>query len=196
MIRTVRILAVVALLTALLGHMILDRMMLLRDGKTIELEVVPVDPRSLFRGDYVILDYAISNINVRGLEGDKGFTANDLVFVTLIFDGENWVPLAAHKAPQPVKGDEVMIAGRVKWLRKMDCTPNPEAQERECRTVEDLQITYGIESFFVPEGIGRDLEDQRNAGALSVQVAIDEDGRAGIKSLLIDGRVLYEETLF
>ena len=43
-----------------LGWMIWDRTSLLANGREVVLDVVPVDPRSLFRGDYVILGYDIS----------------------------------------------------------------------------------------------------------------------------------------
>lgn len=50
-------LAVAGLQTAAIGHMVSDRVQLLRSGREIVLPIVPVDPRSLFRGDYVILSY-------------------------------------------------------------------------------------------------------------------------------------------
>jgi len=38
-------------------------------GKTILIRVVPVDPRDLFRGDYVILSYAFSRTPTSEIEG-------------------------------------------------------------------------------------------------------------------------------
>src|SRR5690606_26923443 len=59
--------ALVALLQAgALLWMIWDRASLLANGREIVLDVVPVDPRSLFRGDYVILGYDISRFNTEG----------------------------------------------------------------------------------------------------------------------------------
>ena len=50
------------ILTATLGWMTWDRISLLKNGREIVLAVTPVDPRSLFRGDYVILGYAITQV--------------------------------------------------------------------------------------------------------------------------------------
>lgn len=196
MMRIARVLAVAALMTLLLGQMIADRMMLLRDGTVIELQVTPVDPRSLFRGDYVILGYPISIVDVLPLEGDKGFNTNEPIFLTLSFDGSEWTPVAAHKKVHQVKTGEVVIAGRIDWRQTRKCGPIPDTSERECQTVEEMRITYGIESFFVPEGVGKALEDKRNEGKMRVRIAVDEKGRAGIKSVLVDGEVIHEETLF
>ena len=59
-----------------------------------------------------------------------------------------------------------------------------------------LNVTYGIESYFVPEGEGRELENIRNDGKLTVDVALGKDGTPAIKQLRIDGEPVYEEPLF
>ena len=57
-------------------------------------------------------------------------------------------------------------------------------------------IKYGIESYFVPEGEGKRLEDLVRERKLQVLVAVGADGEAAIKGLLIDGALQYEEPLF
>jgi uncharacterized membrane-anchored protein len=56
-------------------------------------------------------------------------------------------------------------------------------------------VRYGIESFFVPEGTGRELEALVREKKLSALVAVDGDGNAGIKGLVVDGKRVYEEPL-
>ncbi len=48
-----------------------------------------------------------------------------------------------------------------------------------------LNVRYDIENYFVPEG-----------EVVSILVAVDESGAAGIKGVLVDGELRYEETLF
>lgn len=62
-------LAVAVLQTGALAAMILDRAHHVASGREIVLPVVPVDPRSLFRGDYVILNYEISRAPLSLLSG-------------------------------------------------------------------------------------------------------------------------------
>jgi uncharacterized membrane-anchored protein len=64
------------------------------------------------------------------------------------------------------------------------------------RTPSVASIAFGIESYFVPEGEGRTLEQERNARNLSVDVALASDGEAAIKGIRIDGQPVYEEPLF
>ena len=58
-------------LIGVLGSMIMGRAAILRDGREIVLEVLPVDPRDLLRGDYVRLDYNISSLPIELFEGDE-----------------------------------------------------------------------------------------------------------------------------
>lgn len=46
---------------------------LLKSGKTILLELAPVDPRSLMQGDYMQLDYAASRVDTRISIPRKGY---------------------------------------------------------------------------------------------------------------------------
>lgn len=172
--------AVAALQSAALGWMINDRVSLLNSGRQIVLETIPVDPRSLFRGDYVILNYAISTLKPQSLDGDDDFARGMPVFVTLGKSGdERWQAVAVAKAyPPDIAGDQVVIRGRVQFRGS------------------DMRVKYGIESYFVPEGEGKKLEELVRQSELQVMVAIGTNGEAAIKGLIVDGKVQYEEPLF
>ena len=62
----------------------------LRTGAEILLKTRPVDPRDLFRGDYVILSYDISRFNAGDMQSSlvRHFRVDDQVYVTLDMDGE------------------------------------------------------------------------------------------------------------
>src|SRR5690606_35209140 len=55
--------------TALVAWLIVDRALLIKNGREVRLAVVPVDPRDLLRGDYVILSYPISRLQTDEVEG-------------------------------------------------------------------------------------------------------------------------------
>ena len=57
-------------------------------------------------------------------------------------------------------------------------------------------MRYGIESYFVPEGQGKRLEDLAREKKLAALIAVDARGNAAIKGLIIDGVLQYEEPLF
>ncbi|MBY9051603.1 GDYXXLXY domain-containing protein, partial [Pseudomonas fluorescens] len=61
---------------------------------------------------------------------------------------------------------------------------------------DKLTIKYGLESYFVPEGEGKTLEQARNQQKLLVVASVLPSGRAAIKRLLLDGKPVYEEPLY
>lgn len=170
-----------------LGWMIWDRVSLLANGREVVLEVIPVDPRSLFRGDYVVLGYDISRYTLP--PGTKPPKRNSPFYVTLKKGaGETWQAVAGGtEPPQTIQPDEVVIQGRV------DYTTLATSENKQEPVV--VGVRYGIESFFVPEGTGRELEQMVGDKKISAMIAIDADGQAAIKGLMSDGKQVYDEPL-
>jgi len=131
-------------------------------GNTAVLEIVPVDPRDLFRGDYVILDYKISRVE------NEMLSIGDVVYVSLVKDGDFHVAERVSFA-RPKEG--LFIKGTVSENNGKNFT-----------------IIYGIENYFVPEDKGRELENARDLKTLSVIVKIDSYGNASIKDLYVNGK--------
>jgi len=176
--------AAVLLQCALLILMVVDRMQILRGGTEVTLQTRPVDPRDLLRGDYVVLGYDISQLPAGALAGQPSAERDPVVFVKLAPDaGGLYQAVSVHAAPVAVTAPEVLIRGRVTY----SCGSTG-------RTFCDkLTIRYGLESYFVPEGEGRKLEQARNQQKLRVVAAVLPSGRAAIKRLLLDGEPVYEE---
>lgn len=172
--------------TALLAWMIVDRGMLLASGTEVRLSVVPVDPRDLLRGDYVVLSYEISRLNEADLNGDSGFDDGDSIFVVLESHGDFWKALAIFRE-EPSSGP--FIRGVVNWIN----SSGPSCDTTGCRI---LDVDYGLGKFFVPEGEGRQLENLRNDQRMSVDVSLGQHGRSAIKRLLVDNKVRYEESFY
>lgn len=172
---------------AVLGWMIWDRVALLAQGREVVLEVVPVDPRSLFRGDYVNLGYDISRFKLP--PGTKPPERNAPFYITLRKGpGDNWQGVAGSvEAPAQAQPDDVVIKARVDYVGR------PPSDNPSEPTVLGLQ--YGIESFFVPEGTGRELEQMVGEKKLSALIAIDSAGNAAIKGLISEGKRVYDEPL-
>jgi uncharacterized membrane-anchored protein len=173
---------VAAVQVAVLCWMIWDRNHLLTTGREIVLEVVPVDPRSLFQGDYVVLNYDVSRVDVQASAGQV--RRGDTIYVTLQkSDDGKWKAVQAGAAPPASTGhDQVVLKGRVQFT-----TSTVPAQST---------VNYGIENYFVPEGTGRELEKLVGDKKIAALIAVDGDGNAGIKGLIVDGQRVYEEPLF
>jgi len=171
----------------LLMLMVADRMQILREGREVTLQTQPVDPRDLLRGDYVVLRYDISQLPAGALAGTPAAERNPAVFVRLAPNANGlYEAVSVHAAPVAVTAPEILIRGRVSY----SCGSTG-------RTFCDkLTVKYGLESYFVPEGEGKKLEQARNQQKLRVVAAVLPSGRAAIKRLLLDGEPVYEEPLY
>jgi uncharacterized membrane-anchored protein len=169
---------------ALLILMVADRTQILREGREVTLQTRPVDPRDLLRGDYVTLGYDITQLPAGALAGQPSAERNPVVFVKLAPDANGlYRAVSVHAAPVAVTAPEVLIRGRVLY----SCGSTGRI------FCDRLTIRYGLESYFVPEGEGRKLEQARNQQKLRIVAAVVPSGRAAIKRLLLDGEPVYEE---
>lgn len=185
---------------AFLGWMIADRVSLLNSDKVVTLRTVPIDPRDIFRGDYVVLRYGISDIALTAYKGTTDLARGDTVYVELHKDKSGTWQAAGidTEMTKPADGNYI-IRGRI--TRIVERNPQPaagpkEPREAPCPLCGTAHIAYGIESYFVPEGEGRDIETARNRAELKVDVALTDDGEAAIKALRMDGKTIYNEPLF
>lgn len=182
---TLRILIVVALQTIALAYMIIDRQQMLGASRVVTLKIVPVDPRDIFRGDYVILNYEISRLDVKVLEGEDEFTAGETAYVALRKEAALWKAVSISPTPQTPSADIAVLKATVRFM------DDPAADGPAF-----VNLDYGIESYFVPQGTGHVIEDEARKGELSADIAIDGEHRAAIKALRRNGQVFYVEGIF
>lgn len=160
--------AALLLFIGVVGGLILTQERILKQGETTILETRPVDPRDLFRGEYVILRYAIETGEVIERE------------ISMLPDG--------YPVYLKLVEDERGI-GRVERVTTRD--PKINIEEGDEADDDDLwvrgEMEYGrvrfrsLEQFYVPEGAGGQIEQLRND--LHVEVSL-RDGEARIIRLL------------
>lgn len=175
---------------ALIVVVVFDRARVLRDGTEVTLETRPVDPRDFLRGDYVVLSYDISWVDAGELRDAATEGKGTPVYVKLARKaaGTAHEVVSVHRDLVAVGTGEVLIRGRV-----INGTSCGVGRRTFCNR---LQVSYGIERFFVPEGEGRAIEQARAKGKVTIVAAVTADGRAAIKRLLIDGQPVYDEPLY
>jgi uncharacterized membrane-anchored protein len=184
--KTAIALAITAIVqTGVLAGMVADRVRLLSTGREIVLPIVPVDPRDLFRGEYVRLGYDITRVPIRLLEGPPP-RQNAPFYVTLEKQDDVWRPVKVSRS-LPTESEPQRITLKARSNQRWPETAAPNAVQF---------VRYGIESYFVPEGEGLRLENLAREKKLAARVAVDGRGNAAIKGLIIDGVTQYEEPLF
>jgi uncharacterized membrane-anchored protein len=175
--------------------MIADKQWTLNTGTPVVLQTIPVDPRSLFMGDYARLAYSISELRLDGetaLGGDKDFRRHDTVWVAIKPDPDGAKAVSVHRQRSAIAPGLLALKGEVQFLNEntWDPTTNKSVNQRT------LNVRYGIEQYYIQEGAGRQIERPQGGAKVSILVAIDTRGKAGILAILLDGRERYRETMF
>ena len=191
---------VAAVQTAVLAWMVADRISLLRTGREITLTVVPVDPRSLFRGDYVNLGYDISRVEIARPPDTVPLRRRGQVPVWVQLepgaDGAWKVAAASLERPKDVAKERVLLAGRTQfdWVVAGDfaAPSTPGAAGAPART-RKVFVRYGIEKYFLPEGTGIPIEQAVRDRKITATLAVSPAGVAAIKALSIDGKRVHVE---
>jgi uncharacterized membrane-anchored protein len=162
---------VLALQTAWLLATVATQEYALGHGKVILLETHRVDPRDMLRGDYLILNYKISDVptNLFSPPVTKDLRFGSAIFVALA-PGTNQFYEATRASTNelaPAAG-EVLLRGK-----------NTSAW---WNAASSIRVAYGIEKYFVAEGTGNPT------GKLTVQAVVSASGRASIKQVFVDGK--------
>lgn len=185
------ILILVVQIAALLG-MISIKQWTLNSGTPVVLETLPVDPRSLFSGDYVRLNYSISTLQLDQLGGDKEFKRHDAVYVVLQAAAPYATPVSAHHHLPQLASGQIVIKGEVEYASNTRWNQ----QTRQLDPAKSLSVHYGIENYYIEEGTGSTLERPADNAKVTVRVAVDRFGNAGISAILLNGKERYVERLF
>ncbi|MFA5411365.1 MAG: GDYXXLXY domain-containing protein [Candidatus Omnitrophota bacterium] len=167
------ILLLVILLWIILAlAMIIPNQSILSRGRAVVLETVPVDPRDLLRGDYVVLRYKISSLDLSRIKSEKAdYRRGEVIYVRLEPKGRFWEAAAVQS--KKTADNVTYIKGRVRQSYN-----------------KQLRVVYGIESYFVPEGEGKELERSMlgSKSSVNVEVMVDSSGNALIKKVHLDKR--------
>lgn len=184
-------LAAGTLCLSILGGMIVGHAWPLWTGEVVLMEARPVDPRSLFRGEFVRLStpanvLAIDDeggigtgaerVRIRGEWVDSG-RLGDLrgrnVYVQLERRDQGPLHAPVSASLEPVDG-AVNLKGRVRFAGG-----------------GRLGVDYGLDAFFMQEGTALPVEQAvTDGGRVQMEVAIASSGRARIRNLIVDGRPL------
>ena len=143
-----------AVALALVDWTILRRERHLRDGRTVFLELAPVDPRSLMQGDYMALRFAAASVIDDGADGGG--------YLVVRLDDRSVATVARLDTGTPLAVDEMRLRYRVRngspkfatnafFFQEGDAALYESAQYGEFRVDEDGELLLtGLR--------GRDLE--------------------------------------
>jgi len=140
----------------------------IRTGRTVLLETVPVDPRDFLRGDYVILRYKISTVDLQQIQSEKSYYGRGEKVYVKLQPRERFWEVVAVKTKMPVSDSGLYIKAKAQYCYS-----------------KKLELNYGIESYFVPEGEGKDIEKNMRGSksSIGVEILVDRLGNAIINKV-------------
>ncbi|RRJ95011.1 hypothetical protein Ga0100231_012465 [Opitutaceae bacterium TAV4] len=153
------------------------------NGRTVWLKTLPVDPRDLLRGDYMILNYEISrhtqdNENALppgdGAEGKPRRHAEVYVVLKPDPDDAKYHVIDEVRLTPPYRNDHRL------WVRAQATIITTGSNSEQLH----FRLEYDIEKYFVPEGKGTPRFDK-----LEVEAAVSQNHRLQIKHLWLDEKI-------
>jgi uncharacterized membrane-anchored protein len=134
-------------------------------GRTVMINVEPVDPTDLFRGSYVQLAYNISRFSSKlafPLSTEELYPG---MTVYVLLDEQGGVVLPKQLVLEP-PSNELFITGTLRYAND-----------------EEVSVEYGIESYFAPTDKAKELERRGREIQLQAEVAVDSSGQAVLRDL-------------
>ena len=155
--------AAIAFQLLILVGMVANAAMPLWTGTEIRVKTIPVDPRSLFRGNYARLRYEFGTLPEGALTGARRVRVGEVVYVSLEpgADGLHAFSGASLEAPS----DGVFLRGRIAGAFE----PHP--------------VEYGIGAFFAPKDRALKLESDLRDGGVAVLMVTDR-GQAALRDIV------------
>lgn len=174
---------VVALQLLLLLGLVGRHSYTLATGTEVTLKSEPFDPWDPLKGQYVRLRYNISTFQLTDTTGAAPpFQSGQMVWVTLKEGAPFWTVTTVTKERPAVGPDEVAVRARVQWVQWwQDLKEPPFAEFRNGQ----VSLEYGVEEFYVPEGEGPKLEQQRDG--ITVKAKVDRFGQMALSQVLVNG---------
>lgn len=177
--RKIAFILLVLLQLGVLTFMISYQKHLLKTGTSILLECEPIDPRSLFSGDYVILNYKIHNLSqcikskeCASLKPEEisDFEKGDTIYLALQTKEKN--PFA-------------QVVSYSKNFKKLKLK-YPIIIKSIVTSWRTYRVSIGANHYYVPQFEGKKIEKEMKN--VSAEVVISKNGKSALKKLFINNK--------
>ncbi len=160
----------------------------LRSGQTLVVQTAPIDPRDIFRGDYVRLDYLFSRLRASQIDPalrQRGLRKGERVYLAMATGSDG---IASAQRVQLERPPFPYLPGRVRseWPYRGYRDLRPEQRSETNTEDRPLWLEYGIGQYYVEQGKGLEMEAIRGGRndfqrAMLVELAVPATGQALIR---------------
>lgn len=142
-------------------------------GKEIRLRVTPVDPRSIFRGNYARLRYDISTIGREFIDTQKELRNGEIVYLKFKPGKDGLFVFEDIGLTKPQNGP--FLRGRL------------QGRQLRNKRIYNHNVRYGVEAFFAPKERALALEKDLRSGGVAI-IMVAENGKATLKDIIAGGK--------
>lgn len=135
-------------------------------GEEILLQTRPYDPRDLFRGDHVVLNYEIDEVDIEKfpeeLKEENAYEKyrNKKIYAVLKKEEQFYnIDYMTYEKPR----DNIYLTGRLSYFHPF--------QSSDLK-IQNIQVDYNLDKYFVPENTGTDLEEMSRQGKLAAKIRV------------------------
>ena len=150
-----------------LTGMVISAAMPLWTGTEIRVKTIPVDPRSMFRGNYARLRYEFSSLDNSEFP-EQDLRIGEVVYVSVLANSDNVYEFSKVTIAEPAGG--VYLRGRTRSRANQGQT-------------EKVSIEFGIEAWFAPKEKALELERSLRHGGIAV-LMVTKGGKARLKDIV------------
>jgi len=140
-------------------------------GTEVRIKTIPVDPRSLFRGQYARLRYEISQLDAELFPDQAELRNGEVVYVLLKPGDDGLYQFSQVSLTRPERG--LFLRGRIE-------------QRHYQQQAHYFRVKYGIEAFFAPKEKALQLEHDLRTGGVAV-LMVAGNGKARLKTVEASG---------
>lgn len=156
-------------------------------GSEILIKTKPFDPRDVFRGDYIYLNYEINEITLDKLDNSVLNIRDDKeeyepfkelrkknLYVTL---KESKGVYEVDKVSLNKPNEGIYLKAKYRYTlqdmpEKEDENINKEKEKYVVPKAIGINVDYSLDKYFVPENTGKDLEDKAQKGELLAKIKV------------------------
>ncbi len=171
--------------TAALGWMIQGHWNDLKRGIEVVLETNMRDPRDFFLGHYVTLRLDIQQVKIEKFAPREELENNQPLYLSLEKGEGTYWQVAQVTTKQPESG--AFLKSKTNFRSYMISEKNKR---------KTVRVRLPFTRYYAPKKRAQELEKLRNDRKMGIVVSVLPNGQGKIKGVSVDGKLVYDESLF
>ncbi|MCY6484137.1 GDYXXLXY domain-containing protein [Clostridium aestuarii] len=141
-------------------------------GEEILIKIKPLDPRDLFRGDYVQLNYEINDIDSEKLDKEILKLKGENEYYPFEALKENKLYVSLKKNVKSYEVDKVTLKKPKEGVFLKGKYEYSLWHNNKKDKLDGIRVKYTLDKYFVPENTGEELEEKARKGEVFAKIKV------------------------